>query len=407
MRRKVAALLLGLVFAGLLLKLLDPYAPENGIRRKKKTRSSPELTQFLEQIGQKSPWDQYLIPTYERDNTLIGVEQRFDLSLADNRYMYMSPNWRGIHELRVRRKIDPDFVRIFSAPFSTDARSRRRTLNSPQVPSASIVFLGCSFTWGSGVGDHETFSSIIAREEPRVHVYNLGMRGAGPNDIIDDIEEHPVRFEDIKTEKGIVIYNFIADHIERALCRTSCYSDRSNEFFPNRMTKSRYVLENGELKRNGIFLDESAFSREIKKYIFRSRIANALYYGWTQELFPEDLTIIAKMLERIMIESQKKTGYKFYVAFFPDMEFARHEELKALLDKLSIPYFDYSDVQFNESLGKRGFFAVDGHPSKLGHEAYAQLLLRELRSKERELFSVSSESSTARASGIYRSTTIH
>lgn len=384
--RKILALLAGVLTSVCLLIVLDPYAPARGIRTLEKTTSDPELASFLGQIKDEKPWTEYDIPTFKRDRSLLAYRQHFPINNHHPYYEYPATNQHGVHELSIFRKGDPDFIRIFRAPFSTDAHARRTTINSKLDPEMSVVLLGCSFTWGSGVDDDETFASVIAREEPRVHVYNLGMRGAGPNDVLDDMEEHPNRWDDIKTKKGVVLYSMIGDHFERASCDSVCHIDPEGFYngqpVANRMTKSRYVLENGELVRRGRFNDESPMMLRLKHWFFSSRILSAFYYVWTQDIFPEDLRPVAKMLEKIMIESKKKTGYEFYVVFFPDQEFERFPEFKEILDELKVPYIEYSNVNFNRALDRRGFFAVDGHPSRLGHEAFGRLLLRDLRKRE-------------------------
>ncbi len=384
--RKILALFAGLLVSICLLILLDRYAPQRGMQALEKTQIDAETTRFLNQIASESLWGNYDIPTFKRDHTLKDFRQFIPYN--DNHPHYEVPvaNQHATHELMILREGDRDFIRIFRAHYSVDSHARRTTINSKLNPEMSLVLLGCSFTWGSGVEDDDTWASVIAREEPRLHVYNLGARGIGPNDVIDDLQEHPHRWEDIRTKKGLVLYTFIADHFDRALCGPSCYAEPRTYFnghrARNRRSKSHYALENGELVHRGYFQDESRVLLWMKKWIFRSLILSSLYSVWTEDIVPEDMTPVAKMLEKIMIESKKKTGYDFLVVFFPDHEFKRLEEFKAELDQLGVPHIDYAHVKFNEALGERGFFAVDGHPSRLGNEAFGRLLLRDLRKRE-------------------------
>lgn len=386
MLRKVLALFAGCLVSICLLMFLDPYAPTRGIRILEKTTSDPETSKFLSEIAREKPWAEYDIPYFKRDHTFKHLRELFPQNGNHPYYEYPPPNQHAVHEVSVLRKGALGYIRIFRESFSTDDHSRRTTMNSKTKPEMSVVLLGCSFTWGNGVKDEETFASVMAREEPRIHVYNLGMRGAGPNDTLDDIAEHPNRWSDIRTKKGVIIYTMIADHLDRATCGFKCYLDLQGTFrgrpTANRITKSRYVLENGQLVRRGRFFEQPPWVLRLKRLFFSSRILRGAYYMWTQDLFPEDLMPIAKMLEKIMIETRQKTGYEFYVTGFPDYEFERLAEFKALLEQLHVPYIDYSQVKFNEALGNRGFFAVDEHPSRLGHEAFGRLLLRDLRKRE-------------------------
>lgn len=385
-RRKVLALLAGLCSSLAILYVLDPYAPTYRLRVLEKSTSDPETTEFLKSIAREEKWASYDIPTFKRDLTLRDFRQSFPVNAHHPHYEYPLAKQHGLHELSILRTGDPGYIQIFRAPFSTDDHSRRTTINSKSEPEMSLVLLGCSFTWGSGVQDEETFASVIAREEPGLHVYNLGMRGAGPNDVLDDIEEHPNRWDDIKTKKGVVIYSMIAEHFERSSCESICHIEKQGFFrgrpVANRLTKSRYVLENGEIVRRGRFSDEPAYLLTLKRWFFSSRILASFYYVWTRDVLTEDLFPFAKMLEKIMIETKKKTGYEFYVVFYPDQEFERLEEFKTILDRLKIPHIDYANVKFDEALGGRSAFAVDGHPSRLGQEAFGRLLLKDLRKRE-------------------------
>jgi hypothetical protein len=56
-----------------------------------------------------------------------------------------------------------------------------RGIRRPAPAGRQILFFGDSFTFGSGVGDHETFSAVIARDyaDPALGVRNAGVIGYG------------------------------------------------------------------------------------------------------------------------------------------------------------------------------------------------------------------------------------
>jgi hypothetical protein len=263
--------------------------------------------------------------------------------------------------------------------------------DGPSKPTAQIAFLGCSFTWGSGVDDRQTFSSLVAEAIPTARVLNLGIRGGAPNDFIDDLRENPKRLAKGEISRGVVVLTLIADHIERALCKTRCYTEPvpfkgSIPQGPFRLDKTRYVLKDGQLVSEGAFRGEGALLTQIKKLVFKSRILTKIYYDYSGYPHEDELYLFAKMVEQIRDLVFQRTGYDFVVAFFPDTESRSALKILKIFDSLQIPYFDYSRLRFDETLGHRAFFAIDRHPTALGHAAYANLLLGDLKKRTPAIF---------------------
>ena len=387
MKRKIAALALGITISAAILYFLDPYVPMNGVQGRKSENTNLEQLKILTDLAQEPKWQSFI----QQPRMSVGkvAELRRDASIAkmiSGKYAVMSPNTRMTDKMLVRFDGETRFETIYDAIYTTDSVSRRTTISAPSTFTKSLIFLGCSFTWGSGVDDEDTFSSAIARFVDESRAFNLGIRGAGPNDVIDDLIENPQRLSGTAAEKGIAVYTMIGDQIERALCRSSCYTEPGLLARPFRLDKTKYVLEDGHLKNVGAFRNESPITREMKRLFFGSRLLNYLYYEWDPDSDDQSLFLIAKMFERIRDEIKRKTGFEFYVAFFPDNEIKRHEAFLAALDKVGVSYFDFSGIKFNEALAGRSRFPIDRHPTKLGYEAYARLLVHELKKKSPEFF---------------------
>jgi len=89
-----------------------------------------------------------------------------------------------------------------------------------------ILFLGCSFTFGIGVNDNETYPAVIASRYWEYHqIYNCGMSGRGVGDGLLALEEwlksHP--------NPSAVFYGWISDQAPRNYRRHS-WRARSNDF---------------------------------------------------------------------------------------------------------------------------------------------------------------------------------
>lgn len=82
----------------------------------------------------------------------------------------------------------------YSVSYTFDDRGFR-AIDAPTDPLGTVVFLGCSFTFGLGVEDDETYPAILAREWPRYAVRNLAISGWGTTEALvllrDAFEQSP------------------------------------------------------------------------------------------------------------------------------------------------------------------------------------------------------------------------
>lgn len=392
--------MLGVVASLLMLYLLDPYVPDFGlIAFQKPPSSSASGAEVLLTMQSMHHWVDF--KPFRIPSGAVVIAQTRSASaeqLINPKYALMAPRSK-IHDSISVRFIGPGesapvSKTIFDAVYTTDEVSRRTTVPAgpAEKATAQIAFLGCSFTWGSGVDDTETFSSIVAQKLPTVRVLNLGIRGGAPNDFIDDLTENPQRLKPVDgVKKGVVVLTMIADHIERALCKTRCYTEPTPfkallPTGPFRLDKTRYVLHEGTLTSAGSFRGEGEWLTNLKTLTFKSRILTKLYYDYSGYPSADDLYLFAKMVERVRDLAIKETGHDFVVAFFPDGESRSTMKLLKLFDELHISYFDYSKLRFDETLGHRAFYEIDRHPTAIGHAAYAELLLRDLRKRTPALF---------------------
>ncbi len=102
---------------------------------------------------------------------------------------------------------------FFDTIFTYDSLGRRITPHAPQAKTA-VVLLGCSFTFGDGLKDEETFAyklGLALGEE--YQVFNLGKNGYGPHRILHDLERGLAGLEGYSQ---ILFYYFaIEDHLKR------------------------------------------------------------------------------------------------------------------------------------------------------------------------------------------------
>jgi hypothetical protein len=101
--------------------------------------------------------------------TVAFREHRADIYRTDDRYGYLlRPNARD-------RDRTPDYDVLYSVD-----EAGYRVTPSPAAPRATVMMIGDSFTFGTGVADGDTFSYVLgSRHWPDVKVINAGVFGWG------------------------------------------------------------------------------------------------------------------------------------------------------------------------------------------------------------------------------------
>jgi lysophospholipase L1-like esterase len=128
-----------------------------------------------------------------------------DIAKPDERYGYvLRPNARDRH-----RSAD------FDVMYTIDADGWRVT-RAPAQPRETIVFVGDSFTFGTGVEDNQSFSSLLGAEYwTDVKVVNAGVGGWG-------VTQGYLAIADLlaKAPPTAIVYQMIPDDIYRSYLRT-------------------------------------------------------------------------------------------------------------------------------------------------------------------------------------------
>jgi hypothetical protein len=87
----------------------------------------------------------------------------------------------------------------------TGARISTRNRTYPDKPFITVV--GCSFTWGHGVSNDETYAHILERElQTKVHNYGMGSYGT-----VQSLK----MLEKFGAGSNLIIYGFIDEHLRR------------------------------------------------------------------------------------------------------------------------------------------------------------------------------------------------
>lgn len=264
-------------------------------------------------------------------------------------------------------------IQIYRATYKFDSHSRRETTVNQNINYRNIVLLGCSYTLGTGLNNDETFSYFLSQLRKDNNVYNLGIYGAGANDVLDDLRSF-ARFKDISKAGGVVIYTGITDHFERTFCTLNCYRPTYRDWVKK---KSNYEFDSRTEKL--VNLGSFTNSRPLKGLIYNLMAAIPLFdkVNIPPEMTGSQLELFVRMLAEMKSISKEKLNSEFYFTFYPQ-QYEYWPRVQAELEKQQIKYLDLSKVDFAKTTGNRHVIMRDGHPSKLASRLYADVLNQKL-----------------------------
>jgi hypothetical protein len=253
---------------------------------------------------------------------------------------------------------------IFDIPYKIDTSSRRESSLPQGISKNFLVFLGCSFVFGTGVQDHETLPSVVQDEINNVRVYNYGVAASGPVDVLKRLEN--ISSEELGEKKGLFIYVFPSFHLHRLY--------DSPEFIA--YSGGRKVIYDGE--ENGFKpLGRYDLVHPVKIWIYRKIFYSSIYRLLRPSLSkalpdPGELGPVLKAMKK---EANKRSG-QFVVLIWPGTDMG--SGLKDVLDKESINYLDYSKLDLQQLTNGKATIPIDGHPSPEAHRVLGQKLAQDL-----------------------------
>lgn len=124
----------------------------------------------------------------------------------------------------------------------------------------SIVFLGCSYTFGHGINDEQTFAYLTGeRLRDSYATYNFGFSGDGPNNFLNRIRDGD--FERVvKQPPKLFILSTMQDHVRRvAGWRLDSYRNRDPMYKLDAQGKlflAGRFSERGEAERRALWFSE-------------------------------------------------------------------------------------------------------------------------------------------------------
>lgn len=143
------------------------------------------------------------------NNKNITIVERPPILIFENGFRQNNPNIKGEADVYKANK------KLGSFKYTIDEKGRRKTPQDETHPKKNaVIFLGCSYTFGYGVNDDETFPAQFAKINPGCVVLNYGKPANSPQEILI-LVSNPKFYAEIPNLPAIFVYLYIPHHLER------------------------------------------------------------------------------------------------------------------------------------------------------------------------------------------------
>lgn len=283
-----------------------------------------------------------------------------------------TPQGAAVHrELRYDRE-------LFDALYTLNDKNRRITPPAAGQHLADLMVFGCSFTFGYGLNDDQTWPWLLARDlGPAWKVENYGVNGFGAQQMLAMLEENMVDMPTAPIREALFLA--INGHISR-----------NSGLFP--MDSVSYeLLENGELVR-GKMTNESPLRALVdwQHVLNGSQLAREISQrsvAWLErQLRPGQIKTFVAILEKSARILRSRYGASLAVLLWPDIEelapLLKERGINVLLARKMLRDFD--------SAGATAYHIVpyyEGHPNLKATTELAAGLAAYYRDIEKKMLS--------------------
>jgi hypothetical protein len=230
------------------------------------------------------------------------------------------------------------------------------------------VFIGCSFTIGLGVTDVDTFPYKTAMQlGPGYQVYNRGIHGAGPHNMLDMIERGLL--DDIvrKHKNTLVFFTTIEEHLLRG----------SGYILREAIANPRYIFADGKLIRQGVYDDASRENIILYRVFKRSQIYRTFAARLQGDQLQPILDLYAAIIKQANSELEKRYGFGLIVILWAGETIYQARDL---LIQDNITFLDlnqfFPDYPQNPEKYK---IANDTHPNARANEIASRAIAEFIR----------------------------
>lgn len=272
--------------------------------------------------------------------------------------------WKAAH----RRVYGPQEKPAYDVIYSVNEQGRRITPEWGKKAESAVLLFGCSYTFGMGVNDKDTYAWKLAEGlGEKYQVINLGVSGYGAHQMLALLQSGRLDAVFTRYKHIYAFFLTIADHPRRCTGIVP-WSKRG----PRYMLEGERVVYAGDLAETNRILRvmDNVFRYSALYHVLRAspKLFNA------RQALALHTALIAEAAKRLA-----KRNIPLTVIVWPDFP-EIVEKLQAR--SLSVLMLAPAMPDWNSS-GKRGPYTIahDGHPTSLGHTIVARELLRHLTKK--------------------------
>lgn len=267
-------------------------------------------------------------------------------------------------------------ISVYTADYRLDTNGIRVVENQGRKgnPRSFVLALGDSFTFGEGVSSGKDYpSQLAAKLSDDWQVYNFGRPGAGPNDVLAYLQKNGGPPAPVRQEKGVAVWYFIADHIQRSFCNLKCYQGPHYRFIQK---KPEYRLHDGRLTNDGPFNAPGKMFWRVLQLLGQSATLQFWGADFPSLQSEEAVRTFTAIFTGIRAELEKELYVrKFYVVMGRPV---RGKPLyTAALQQAGFEVLDITEIPFE--LNDRLYLPVDGHPTSEYYWILSEVLKKRLQ----------------------------
>lgn len=237
----------------------------------------------------------------------------------------------------------------------------------------NVLYFGCSFTFGEGLNDNETFPWLVEEMSNfRYKTYNFGFHGYGPNQMLRMLE---INFIDkiVDTNNKTLAFFLLGDfHFERSSGKYPAITWCANS--------PRYILnKNEKVKFKGMFTDMIKYkiiSTIVKKSSIAHKLEEKLYGSKIEE---KDNDLLLGILQKSKIILKEKYNTDLYVIIWDDEYFKNIEFINDSLNNMGISVILITDIIPDLKENQEKYTYIDSHPNQLCNNLMAMYLFSYLQ----------------------------
>lgn len=238
-----------------------------------------------------------------------------------------------------------------------------------------ILALGDSFTFGLEVTNGHDYPSQLARKiNNNYQIYNLGVPAYGSNDTLQQIRINQDFLNGITQKKGMALWFFIPEQLNRFFCPLNCYLSQS-EYFSYIKYKPYFRLENDKLVFKGYFRDLFDPYHLFLELLSHSRFLKYIHFSNETTFTNNEIKSFALSFSAISKRINNKLKLeKFY--FILKDDFPQKSQFITALENEGISVLDFSEIPFNQNLNSTIY--LDIHPTSDFYWLFTEVLKNKL-----------------------------